>query len=283
MIAITGANGQLGRLVITSLLDKVPADNIVALVRNPASAADLKAKGVQVRQADYDAPETWARALAGVEKLLLISGNEVGRRVPQHQTVIDAAKAANIRLLAYTSLLKADTTPMVLAQEHRQTEAYIAESAVPAVILRNGWYLENYTDNIQLAIEHGVVAGAVGDGRISAAARADYAEAAAVVLSGAADYAGNVYELAGDVAFGLDDYAAEIATQSQKAVVYQALDAEAYQGLLVDSGVPEGFAQVLVDSDLQAGKGWLQDDAKQLSGLIQRPTTSLAQAVANAL
>lgn len=208
MIVVTGASGQLGRLVIQSLLRRqVPASQIVAAVRTPAKAADLAALGVQVREADYTRPDTLDAALAGAEKVLLISSNEVGQRAPQHQNVIDAARRAGVKLLAYTSLLRADTSPLGLAAEHVATEAALKASGVPHVLLRNGWYTENYLASVAPALQHGAFIGSAGEGRIASAARADYAEAAAAVLT-LPDQAGQVHELAGDTAYTLAELAA---------------------------------------------------------------------------
>lgn len=279
MIVITGASGQLGRLVIEALLQTVPAGEIVAAVRNPEKVADLAARGVQVRVADYDQPASLAAAFAGADKLLLISANEVGRRVPQHRAVIDAAKAAGVGLLAYTSILHADSSPLPLAAEHQETEALIRASGVPAVILRNGWYTENYLAGIPTALQYGVVLGCAGDGRIASAARADYAAAAAAVLT-RDDQAGRIYELAGDASYTLAELAAEIAKQSGQAVNYQNLPESEFKAALLGAGLPDFLATLLAESDAGASKGGLFDDSHQLSQLIGRPTTSLANMVA---
>lgn len=279
MIVITGASGQLGRLVIESLLQTVPAGEIVAAVRNPEKVADLAARGVQVRVADYDQPASLAAAFAGADKLLLISANEVGRRVPQHRAVIEAAKAAGVGLLAYTSLLHADSSPLPLAAEHRETEALIRASGLPAVILRNGWYTENYLAGIPTALQYGVVLGSAGAGRIASAARADYAAAAAAVLT-RDDQAGRIYELAGDASYTLAELAAEIAKQSGQAVNYQNLPESEFKAALLGAGLPDFLATLLAESDVGASKGGLFDDSRQLSQLIGRPTTSLANMVA---
>lgn len=210
MLAITGATGQLGRLVVAALLKTVPAGEIAALVRDVGKASDLAVKGVVVREADYDRPETLGPALAGVDKLLLISGNEVGRRVPQHKAVIDAARTAGVKLIAYTSVLHADTSPLGLAEEHRQTEALLRASGVPWVLLRNSWYTENYTASTPAALEHGAVLGSAGDARIASATRVDFAHAAAAVLLAQENQAGRIYELAGDEAYTLAEFAAEL-------------------------------------------------------------------------
>ncbi|MFC3150139.1 SDR family oxidoreductase [Litoribrevibacter euphylliae] len=279
MIAVTGANGQLGRLVIESLIEQVPATEVVALVRNVNDANELAALGVEIREADYDKPDTLAKALQGINKLLLISSNAVGQRVPQHQAVVDAAKEEGVNLLVYTSILKAQQSPMKMAQEHVATEDYIQQSGVPAVILRNGWYSENYTGSIKDVVQYGVVAGASADGRISSADRKDYAEAAAAVLASKDDLSGNVYELAGDASFSLSEYAQEIARQSGKEVTFNSMNDTEYQGFLVSVGLPEGFAALLADSDLNARDGWLFDDSGTLSKLIGRPTTSIQQSI----
>ncbi|MBS0371715.1 MAG: SDR family oxidoreductase [Proteobacteria bacterium] len=282
MIVVTGASGQLGRLVIENLLQTVPAAQIVAAVRTPAKVADLAARGVQVREADYNRPETLDAAFAGADKLLLISSSEVGSRLPQHRAVIDAAKRAKVGLIAYTSLLRADTTPLPLGAEHRATEQLIAEAGLPAVILRNGWYTENYLASIPPALQYGVVLGSAGEGRIASAARADYAAAAAAVLTRDGQ-AGKVYELAGDESYTLAELAAEIARQSGKAVAYQNLPEADFKAALLGAGLPEGLAALLAESDIGASKGGLFDDSHQLSQLIGRPTAGLAALVKAAL
>lgn len=283
MIAITGANGQLGQRVIDALLRTVPASELIATVRSPEKGRALAAKGVQVRIADYDRPETLESAFAGVDKLLLISASEVGRRLPQHQAVIDAAKRAGVKLVAYTSILHADRSPLALAEEHRQTEAYLEASGLPSVLLRNGWYAENYTVSVPTALQHQALLGSAGEGRISWASRADYAEAAAAVLTAPADQAGRVYELAGDEAYTLTELAAEVARQSGKPVVYKDLPEAAYKEILLGAGLPEPLAGLLSDSDAGAAKGGLFGDERQISALTGKPTATLAQTVAEAL
>ena len=281
MIVITGATGNLGQHVIANLLKSVPAANLIAAVRTPAKAAELAAKGVQVRQADYNDGASLDSAFKGATKILLISSSEVGQRAQQHQNVIDAAKRAGVALLAYTSVLRADTSPLGLAAEHVVTEAAIRAAGLPYSFLRNGWYLENHTEHLAPVLEHGVVLGAAQDGRFSSAARADYAAAAAAVLTAAQPQA--IYELAGDHGFTLTEYAAEVARQSGKAIVYKDLPQADFKAALVSVGVPEGFADLLADSDAGAAKGGLEDHGKQLSALIKRPTTRLLDAVKAAL
>jgi NAD(P)H dehydrogenase (quinone) len=282
MYAITGATGQLGRLVIDALLKGVPADQIIAAVRNPAKARDLAERGVIVRKADYDRPETLATALVGVDKLLLISSTEVSGRLPQHRSVIEAAQRAGVSLLAYTSMLHADTSPATLATEHRQTEEVIAASTLPSVILRNGWYTENHLMALPAALEHGAFVGAAKDGRFSSAARKDYAEAAAVALM-ADGQAGKTYELAADQSFSMAELAAEVSRQSGKTVVYNDLPQNAYEGVLTGAGLPPDLAALLADADVAASHGALFDESHQLSRLIGRPTTPMESVVATTL
>ncbi len=282
MIVITGASGQLGRLVVDELLKSVPPSELVAAVRSPEKVADFAKMGMQVRQADYNRPDTLDTALSGADKVLLISSSEVGQRAPQHANVIAAAKKSGVGLLAYTSILHADATPLSLGSEHKQTEAMLAESGVPHVVLRNGWYTENYAAGIPVALEHGAVFGCAGEGRISSAARADYAAAAAAVLL-ADNQAGNVHELAGDDAYTLAEFAAEVAKQSGKAVAYQEMPEAEYANALKGAGIPEGMAQLLAQSDTGASKGGLFDDSRTLSKLIGRPTTPLSEVVKQAL
>ncbi|WP_094462134.1 SDR family oxidoreductase [Pannonibacter phragmitetus] len=280
-LAITGASGQLGRLVAENLLATEPAASLRLLVRSPEKVADLAARGVEVVAFDYSKPETLAPALAGVDRLLLISGSEVGQRVPQHKAVIEAAKAAGVGLVLYTSVLRAQQSGMILAGEHKATEDMLAASGLNYVLLRNGWYIENYLSAVQAEIAHGVV-GASGDGRISAAARADYAAAAAEVLRKGAP-SGTIYELAGDTSFSKADYAAELSRASGKPVTYTNLPEAAYKDVLVQVGLPEGFAAILADCDTCTAKGDLEDNSKTLSSLTGRPTTPLAVMVAEAV
>lgn len=282
MIVVTGATGQLGRLVITALLKTVPASQIVAAVRTPAKAADLAALGVLVRQADYAQPATLVNAFTGADKLLLISSSEVGQRVPQHQAVIDAARQAGVKLIAYTSVLHADKGLLGLTGEHLATETAIKASGIPAVMLRNGWYTENYAASIAPALAHGAFLGSAKEGRIASAARADYADAAAAVLT-RDDQAGKVYELAGDEAYTLTEFAAEVAAQSGKPVVYKDLPEADFKAALIGAGLPDYLAALLSDSDAGAAKGGLFDDSRTLSTLIGRPTTPLKTVVADAL
>ncbi|MEF9442102.1 SDR family oxidoreductase [Burkholderia sp. 1B3(2022)] len=282
MYAITGASGQLGRLVIDALLETVPANRIIAAVRNPAKARDLEARGVVVREADYKRPETLATAFLGVDKLLLISSTEVAGRLPLHRAVIDAARRVEVSLLAYTSMLHADTSPVRLAIEHRQTEEVIAASGLPTVLLRNGWYTENHLMALPAALEHGAFIGAAKDGRFSAAARKDYAAAATAVLT-TDGHAGKTYELAADDAYTLAQLAAEVSRQSGKTVVYNDLAEDAYADVLTSAGLPPEFASVLADADVAASRGALFDDGGVLARLIGRPTTPLASVVATAL
>ncbi|TIT03745.1 SDR family oxidoreductase [Mesorhizobium sp.] len=282
MYAITGATGQLGRLVIEALLNTIPADRIVAAVRNPAKASDLAELGVIVREANYNRPDTLALAFTGIDKLLLISSTEVSGRLPRHRAVIEAGQRAGISLIAYTSMLHADTSPATLAVEHRQTEEVIAASGLPATILRNGWYTENHLLALPAALEHGAFVGAAKDGRFSSAARRDYAEAAAVVLT-TDNQAGKTYELAADQAFTLADVATEVSRQSGKAIAYKDLAQAAYQDVLMGAGLPDDLSALLADADAAAARGALFDDGGALSRLIGRPTTSMQSLVAAAL
>ncbi|MGN8132246.1 SDR family oxidoreductase [Paenarthrobacter sp. 22069] len=281
-IVVTGATGQLGRHVLEALLERgVPAAEIVAAGRSVEKLDDFAARGVHVQPMDYADAGSVAAALKGAKRVLLISGSEVGQRVDQHRTVIEAARAEGVELLAYTSIANADTTAMLLADEHKATEALLRESGVPFVLLRNGWYLENYTEQLPGTLAQGAVAGSAGDGKVSGASRADYAHAAAAVLV-ADDQAGKVYELGGDDAFSMADLAAEISAATGRTISYNDLPAEEYAGLLTGVGVPGAFAEILADSDLGIARGDLLVSSGDLRRLIGRPTTSLGQAVRSA-
>lgn len=282
MIVVTGASGQLGQLVVHELLQSVPASALVAAVRNPQAVAGFASLGVQVRQMDYTQPSTLEAAFAGAEKVLMISGSEVGGRVPQHANVINACKAVGVKLLAYTSLLRADASPLPLAAEHHQTEILLQDSGVPHVVLRHGWYTENYLASIPAALDYGVVMGCAGEGRIASATRADYAAADAAVLL-ADDQAGKVYELAGDEAYTLAEFAAELSRQAHKPVCYQNMPQPGYTQALEAAGFPSPFAMMLAESDTGAAQGGLYDDSRTLSKMIGRPTTPLSTSIQAAL
>ncbi|WP_158912787.1 SDR family oxidoreductase [Caulobacter sp. S45] len=277
MYAVTGATGQLGRHVMADLVKTTPPASIIAAVRDPAKAAPLAAQGIQVREADYDRPETLEAAFQGVERLLLISSSAVGRRVTQHQAVIAAAKAAGVSVVLYTSLLHADRSAIGLAEEHRQTEAALRDSGLSVVLLRNGWYAENYLNGVSPAVTRGVLFGAAGDGRISTASRSDYAAAAAVALAGAET--SGVYELAGDESWTLADLAEVISKAADKPVAYKDISEAAYREALIGAGLPEHVAEIVANADASAAKGALFDDSRTLSRLIGRPTITMTQMI----
>ncbi|MFF2575632.1 SDR family oxidoreductase [Streptomyces goshikiensis] len=281
-IVVTGATGALGRLVVEELLGRVPADRLAVVVRNKEKAADLAERGIDVRIADYDDAESLAGAFRAGDRVLLISGSEVGRRVPQHTAVIEAAKSAGVAQLAYTGILGGPEADFELAAEHKVTEQAILDSGLPYTFLRNGWYHENYTGNLGTVLEHGAVVGSAGAGRVASAARADYAAAAAVVLTGEG-HLGRVYELSGDTAWSLAEYAAEVAAQAGRAVEYTEVPAEAHLSILTGAGLPESFAALLVDVDAAISRGRLAATGGDLSRLIGRPTTPVSEAIAGAL
>ena len=278
-IGITGATGQLGRLVVDYAKKSTSPSNIVALVRDPEKAKDL---GVEVRAFDYNKPEALEAQLKGIDRLLLISGSEIGKRVQQHENVIKAAKAAGIKLLAYTSLLHTDSSPIFLASEHLPTEKILRASGITYAILRNGWYTENYTQSISQNITAGAVFGCAGQGKISAATRKDYAEAAAVVLTGEG-HEFKIYELAGDESFTLSDLAAEISKQTGKKIVYNNLSEAELVEVLKNAGLPEQMAGAFASIDTHIANGALYDNSHQLSQLIGRKTTPLSAVVKEAI
>jgi NAD(P)H dehydrogenase (quinone) len=281
-IVVTGATGQLGRLVIDELVARVPAEQVAAVVRDKAKAAAIADSGVELRVADYSEPETLSGAFRAGDVVLLISGSEVGQRIAQHTAVIGAAKAAGVARLAYTGVLGGPAADFKLADEHKATEQAILDSGLTYTFLRNGWYSENYTAQIPVQLEHGVV-GSAGDGRVGTASRADYAAAAAVVLT-TEGHDGKAYELSGDAAWTLAEYATELSRQSGKEVAYQEVPAEVYTSILVGAGLPAPMAEILVDVDVSGiRRGLLQGGSGDLSRLIGRPTTSIADSIAAAL
>lgn len=280
-ILVTAANGQLGRLVVSHLLKSVSTSRIAIMIRrdDPYWAK----VGVRVTLGDYAKPATLDAAFQGVERVLMISSNAIGERVEQHRNVVAAAKRAHVQLLAYTSVLHAPNSPLDLAEDHRQTEAAIQASGLPHVFLRNGWYTENYTGFIAAALAHGAVIGSAGDGRVSSATRDDYAAAAARVLTLEPPPAGRAYELAGDTAFTLNDFAAEVSRQTGRTITYRNLPEADYEAALAGAGLPAPVAHLLAESSSKTATGTLLDEGRQLSALIGRPTTPLADSVAVAL
>lgn len=280
-LVVTGATGQLGRLVVASLLSKgVPVDQIVALGRDDERLAELAALGVATRKVDYSDAQAVADALSGAERVLLISGSEVGQRLAQHQNVIDAAKAAGVELLTYTSIVHADTSGMALATEHRATEEAIIASGLRYSFVRNSWYLENYSGQLATYTEHGTVLGSAGDGRVSAATRADFAEAAASALL--LETPKPVYELGG-AAFSLQELADAVSEVTGAKVSYTDLPSDDLVKVLVGAGLPEPYAMLLADADLGLGRGELYVETTDLEGLLGRPATSLTNALRAAL
>lgn len=281
-IVITGATGALGRLVVEELLARVDADRVAVVVRDKEKAADLAERGVEVRVADYDDRAALSAAFEYGDRVLLISGNEIGRRVAQHTAVLEAAQAAGVAQLAYTGILGGPEADFDLAAEHRATEQAILDSGIPYTFLRNGWYHENYTGNLSTVLEHGAVVGSAGEGRVASAARADYAAAAAVVLTGEG-HLNRVYELSGDTAWSLAEYTAELSAQTGKEIAYAQVPAAEHLSVLTGAGVPEGFAAIIVDVDAAIARGRLAGTSGDLARLIGRPTTPVAEAIAAAL
>ncbi|MEU5737513.1 SDR family oxidoreductase [Streptomyces tendae] len=280
-IVVTGATGHLGRHVVRQLLEKVPADQVTAVVRDRDKAADLAARGVRLAVADYNSPETFDDLFAAGDRVLLISGNEFDKgRVRQHTIVIDAAKKAGVALLAYTSA--PSSLKAALADDHRATEEVLVGSGVPYVLLRNGWYHENYTEQLAPVLEHGAVVQAAGEGRISSASRADYAAAAVAVLTGEG-HENTAYELGGDEAWDFAEYAAELSRQTGREITYNPVSVEDYTAILTGAGVPGPLADVFAGVDAAIAKGELVVSTGDLSRLAGRPTTPLAEAVATAL
>ncbi|MFF4985054.1 SDR family oxidoreductase [Streptomyces sp. NPDC001046] len=280
-IVVTGATGHLGRHVVEQLLEKVPAGRITAVVRTPEKAAGLAERGVRIATADYNDPASFGGLFAAGDKVLLVSGNEFDKgRVQQHTVVIEAAEAAGVALLAYTSAPSGLTA--ALADDHRGTEKVLVESGVPYTLLRNGWYHENYTENLAPVLAHDAVVAAAGDGRVSSASRADYAAAAVAVLTGEG-HENTAYELGGDTAWSFAEYAAELSRQTGKDIAYDAVSPETLVAVLTGAGVPEPFARILAGVDVSIEKGELVVPGGDLSRLIGRPTTPLSEAVAAAL
>ncbi|WP_329175808.1 SDR family oxidoreductase [Streptomyces decoyicus] len=281
-IVVTGATGALGRLVIEELLKRTAPDEIVAVARDRAKAAGLAARGIGVEVADYSRPETLQGVFASGDRVLFISGNEAGRRLTQHRAVIDAAREAGVALLAYTSVLGGPSATFSIAEEHVATEQALLASGVPYCLLRNGWYHENYTGALATTLRTGAVVGSAGEGRVATAARRDYAEAAAVVLT-SSGHENTVYELSGDTAWTMAEYAAEVSRQTGRQIPYRDLPQERYVALMVEAGVPALGAQMVADADAGIARGELAATPGELSGLLGRPTTPLAEAITEAL
>lgn len=282
-LVVTGASGHLGRLTVQALLARgVAANRIIATARTPESLTDLADRGVVVRHADYNEPQSLKEAFADADRVLLVSSNAVGQRIEQHRNVVDAAREAGVDLIAYTSAPRADTTEMLLAAEHAATERLIRESGLDYVFLRNSWYLENYTEQLATTLEHKAILGSAGSGRVSGASRADYAAAAAAVLAGDAPR-NHTYELGGDTAFTLAEYAETLSGLVGETIAYVDQPPAQYQAFLESVGMPQPVARVMADSDVAVARGDLLVESGDLSRLIGRPTTGLADTIRTAL
>ena len=280
-IVVTGATGHFGRLAVEALQRRgVSAEQIIATGRRIETLADLASEGILVRRADYSDGASLREAFDGATRLLLVSGTEVGQRIRQHTNVINAAKAAGVQLIAYTSIAHAPTSTLAIGQEHRATEAALADSGVPHILLRNSWYIDNYTAQLPAYLQHGIV-GAAADGRISGATRADYAEAAAAVLA-EDSHTGAVYELGGP-AFTMPELAEVVSGAAGQTVTYSDLSLEDYQAFLVRAGLPEPAAASIADLDRAVADGELYVDTSDLEKLLGRSATSLTAAVGAAV
>ena len=281
--ALTGSTGALGGLVIQHLLAlKVPAASIVALARSEAKAAGLKAKGLQVKIGDYGNKASLESAFNGVDRLLLVSGSEVGQRSAQHQAVIEAAKAVGVKLLIYTSISQADRSSNPLAPEHKATEAALKASGLPYVVLRDNWYTENYFDDLRQAKISGVIAAAVGAGKVASASRSDYAEAAARVLV-SQGHEGKIYELTGAKAWDFQELAKTAAELLGRPVIFKNLSAVERHDGLVAVGLPEGVAAFVTSLDLAIEAGTLAAVSDDLERLLGRKPRSLKEGLKAAL
>lgn len=278
---VTGATGQLGQLVLDALAEKVSPQDIVAFGRDLSKLEAHKARGITARAMDYDKPDTLVAALEGIDRLLLISGNALGERPRQHGNVIDAAAKAGVSYIAYTSILDAENTPIGLGAEHKATEEALAKSGIPHDLLRMGWYSENYVGSLAPQVGAGVITGAQGAGRISSAPRADLAAGAAEVLVNGTG--GEIYNLAGDESWTMEDFAAEVSRQSGKEVRYQDMSEGDYAKSLEAVGLPDFIAAVVANSAFATSKDALHDDSRTLSRLIGRPTTPIAETIRQAL
>ncbi|MEU6161049.1 SDR family oxidoreductase [Streptomyces sp. NPDC047130] len=282
-MVVTGATGSLGTLVIEGLLERLPTDRVVAVVRSREKGAALAARGVRLAVADYDVPDSLSAVFRPDDRVLLISANDpTADRVAQHRAVIDAATDAGVALLAYTSAPGALTSR--LADAHRRTEGLVLASGLPYTLLRNNWYTEVFTEQLPLVLHLGVLARAAGDGRVASASRADYAAAGVAVLTGdAAEHANRTYELTGDTAWSLAEYAAEVGARAGRAIPYRALSYDGYMASLVGAGLPEEAAALLAGADVSIARGELSRTTPDLSTLLARPTTPMPHTVARAL
>ncbi len=274
MIVVTGAGGHLGRLVVEGLLAAVPAGEIVAATRRPDSLADVASRGVQVRHADFAEPDTLTAAFTGADKLLLVSADTPGVRAGQHKAAIEAAAGAGVGFIAYTSVLHANVSPLIVAPDHKATEETIVASGLPYAFLRNGWYIENYEQTVRAALDSGVIVGSAGDGRVATATRADYAAGAVAVLTGDGQE-NTVHELAGDTSWSFPEFAAELSAIAGRDISYRDVTPDEHRAALIEAGLPEQTADVVLSFDRDIAAGALGDTNGHLGRLIGRPTTPL--------
>jgi NAD(P)H dehydrogenase (quinone) len=279
-IIVTAAAGHLGGLIVESLLERgADPGSVVATARDTATLRSFADRGVRTARLDYAAPETVGEVVLAGDVLVLISGPNPGGRVALHAGVIDAAKAAGVARIVYTSAPAATTTALILAPDHKGTEEHLTASGVPATMLRNGWYTENYASQVALGREHGEIVAAVGHGRVASASRRDYAEAAAVAALDDT-FAGRVLELSGDVAWGFDELAAAISRIVGRPVTYRALEPEAYAEYLKANGADDATAGFRVALDGNIRDGLLAVTTGDLAATIGRPTTPFEETLA---
>jgi NAD(P)H dehydrogenase (quinone) len=277
-ILITGATGKLGTKVVETLLKTIPASQLAVSVRNPEKAEGLRARGVEVRQGDFDRPETLDTAFAGIDRLLIISADgDNETRIRQHTDAVAAAARAQVKFIAYTSLGNASESTMFLAPPHVATEEAILKTGIPYSFLRNNWYLENEIPSIQ-----GVLAGApwvtsAGSGKVGWALQQDYAEAAAAVLAGNG-HENTVYELSGKL-LTQEEFASALESVLGKEVHVQQVDDVTYADIMKGAGLPEFIIPFLVDIQKGIRDGALEIESSDFEKLLGRPATPISHAL----
>ena len=281
-IVVTGASGKLGKLVLKELLAAGAAD-ILATTRTPENLAEFASQGVDVRQADFKNPASLEDAFKGGTRLLLISTTDVGSRVPQHGAAIDAAKAAGVEHVIYTSWPDPQHSVAAVSPDHAATEDLVLKSGLKFTFLGNYLYSETLMFGLPKALETGKLFGAAGDGRAAYVTRQDCAYAAAGVLNNAVRYENKRLGISGPVAYTRSEIAQLASGITGKPLVYVDLPAEDFGKALVGAGMPEGFAKLFVSFELAIKAGELEAVTQDVSEVSGHTPASLSDFLKSAL
>ncbi|MEH7097729.1 SDR family oxidoreductase [Neobacillus vireti] len=277
-LLVTGATGKLGTKVVDTLLKAIPASELAVSVRNPEKAEGLRNRGVEVRQGDFDQPETLDQAFTGIDRLLIISADgDNETRIRQHTDAVQAAERAGVKFIAYTSLANATESKNLMAPPHVATEAAIIKTGIPYSFLRNNWYLENEMGSIQGALAGAPWVTSAGEGKVGWALQQDYADAAAAVLLGNG-HENSVYELSGPL-LTQAELASELGAVLGKEIPVQQVSDEKYAEIMKGLGLPDFVIPIVVGIQESIRNGSLDVESNDFEKVLGRPVTPIKEAL----